>query len=544
MLFVLYFIYIYSMFRKLLFSFFSFQFLISVGQVSLYTTSYDYKNLNTSAFIPMSGWNYEAQYYLTILKHSYEMTHINSTLSDTAFNWNGLKGQKTVYTKDGLRMFFIRPDDTISRPCILFTHGNNAKFNSSWSEWLNFYTLDFAMRGFCVAYYENPSSFESQLSAALSARKAFYLGFQCAAAASIYVHHNSVALDIDTSKLFSCGHSYGAYSSLALASADEGINFTDTLFSSFGGFNDRSVYNDAYKKSIIRAISIGGGLFKDDTIDLYNSHMGDFLDEHDAGLALLLLHGRSDNFIQFDLTKMGNPNDSSDYFFAEGPRAIINTIQKKQLPVSTTLWVNCKAGHDFRTSVCGYSTTNCLQQYQWPYLLEPVNLSDTAIYFSKPITDTLLRYYKYMLQQVNDIGYVIGDFIQPALNGNVSSFSGNLYFIEPKDSFNLSKVNGYYRLKNTDCEGNSIIISAVNENKFWDNSVALYPNPAATHLIIDSKEMVQGIHIYTMLGKLVYESSENFFHKELDCSHFANGQYICVIQLKDRIESKKISVIR
>src|SRR4051812_29366445 len=126
----------------------------SFGQLSQYNNNFDYKNINTQTFIPMQGWNNDQKYILSMLKRSFDMQHIISYPKDTSFVWNGLEGQKTIYTKDSLLMFFIRPADTITRPCILMTHGNNAKYRSSWNETLNFYVNDLVMRGFCVAYYE------------------------------------------------------------------------------------------------------------------------------------------------------------------------------------------------------------------------------------------------------------------------------------------------------------------------------------------------------------------------------------------------------
>src|SRR5665647_169764 len=118
--------------------------MLAYGQLSLSTNVFDYKNINAQTFIPMQGWNEEQKYILTVLKHSFEMQHIISHPADTVFYWNGLIGEKTIYSKDSLLMFIVRPADTIKRPCILLTHGNNAKYRGSWSDNMNFYAIDLA----------------------------------------------------------------------------------------------------------------------------------------------------------------------------------------------------------------------------------------------------------------------------------------------------------------------------------------------------------------------------------------------------------------
>ena len=47
-----------------------------------------------------------------------------------------------------------------------------------------------------------------------------------------------------------------------------------------------------------------------------------------------------------------------------------------------------------------------------------------------------------------------------------------------------------------------------------------------------------------MLGVLVKEISINDVQQKIDISNFANGEYICVIQLKKESIVKKFSIIR
>ncbi|MDB5227256.1 MAG: putative protein of unknown function acetylesterase [Bacteroidota bacterium] len=504
----------------------------------------------------MQGWNNDQKYLLSILKRSFDMQHIISSPRDTVFVWNGLIGQKTIYTKDSLLMFFIRPADTITRPCILMTHGNNAKYRSSWNETLNFYVNDLVMRGFCVAYYENPSSFEAkEISVHISSnfnqllahpRNAFYNGFQSAVAADIFVKHFSNSLNVDTTKIFAGGFSFGAYCSLMLATADAGKNFTDSIFSMQGNYNAKSLYNNVYTKNINRVFAIGGGLPKDDTVSLHNSKMGKFINRDDSNLSILFFHGRTDNFVSFDLTKISETDTSTDYFFGEGPRALMNNIMHDDLTTKTKLFVNCTSGHSFLTQVCGYSNPYCLPQFQWLYMPEPpADLSSSNSYFQTKLTDTLLHYFSYMMTQVSEVGYVIGDFIQPAISNTASIFQNGTFYIQPRDSFTYAAPIGYYILRNTDCEGHAIIITKVKENISGSENLKVYPNPAGNFITVEANEMIERINIYTMVGGLIKEIyTDKNLQQQVDLSMLPSGNYICTVQLKEKLITQKITVIK
>lgn len=512
-------------------------------QSTNYTNIFDYRNINTGTLVPVPGLNDTQKHIFSILRHSFDMQQIISHPTDTSFCWNGLCGRKTIYTKDSLMLFFIRPNDTVFRPCILLTHGNNAKYRSSWNEQLNFHAIDLAMRGYCVAYYENPSSFESKNRHQFnSTRKAFYNGFQSAVAADIYITQNTALLKIDTSKLFSGGLSFGAFCSLSLASADVGKNFTDTLFNGQGNFSAKALYNLVYAKNIKRTFAIGGGLPKDDTLKINNSKMGLFLDEKDNGLSVLFLHGRKDNLVLLDLT-MFDSGDTSGNFYTEGPSVLLNQLQASNLTISAKLFLNCRGGHPFLTSVCSDRQPNCIQQYQWPYLNKPPDsITATSPYFTNHLNDTLLHYFAYMATQVDDVDFIIADFLQPAVTQTSSMFSNTMYFIQPQDTFTYADPSGHYIFRETDCEGNAIVITHTPENSVAKNSVVLYPNPANDFICLESTEWIQNIRVYSMLGVLVKEINYAGFQQQINISTLANGEYICVIQLNDKIITKKISV--
>ncbi|MBP6049892.1 MAG: T9SS type A sorting domain-containing protein [Chitinophagales bacterium] len=518
----------------------------SKAQTIQFSNSFDYNAINKNTFIPITHLSDTFQYSYSILKHCHEMQKINTCKNDTSFFWNTLKGNKTVYSTDSLRLFFIRPNDNLIRPCILLTNGSGASFDKNWSSATNFFALDLAMRGFCVAYYENPSSAEAAqkyYSIASNTRKLFYNGFQAAVAINSYINYSANNLKIDTSKLIAAGYSFGAYCSLALATADLGINFTDTLFNAQGNFTATSKYPFAYTKNIKRVISIGGGLPKSDTTTSISSLMGNFIEENDASLAILFLHGNNDNLVNIDKTIFNSVDSTVSYFLAEGPLSIKNNMAKNNLNTTSILFTNCRGSHPFINSVCGINW-NCIEQYQWPYLSEPNDgITSNDTYFTDPLNDSLLRLFNYMTSQIAMTNSWMCDFLNPLTTQQHSTFNQSNYYIEPQDSFTFEKFYCNYLIKNKDCDGNEII-TKTGQHKSTEAHVRIYPNPTNYWLKIDAESMIKNFKIYNVLGVLVKELTINSHHFELPIYDLEDGIYQVAIDLGKSVINKKLVITK
>jgi dienelactone hydrolase len=434
-----------------------------VAQQTKFVTTYDYKNINKNALYPMSGFNDAQKYAITLLKRSHQLQQIVATKKDTTFKWNGAIGSKQIYSKDSLILFFIRPADTIKRPCILLTHGNNAKYRSDWNSPMNFYVIDLVMRGYCVAYYENPSSFEAKqlydnhvepIYKFNNPRNIYYSTMQSAVAAKVYVTHFAKQVNIDTNKILAAGFSFGALTSLQLAIAEEEKNFTDPIFQYQGDFMKKAIFNEPYSKNIKAVVSIGGGLFKDDTIASKNSKMGAFLDKNDSAVSFLFLHGYNDDLVKLNINIINDQTDTfPDIFFGEGPFAFINKRNKLQLKNKMKVFVNCDGDHNFMKTVCINTSPNCNLKWQWMQLPEPPNtISTSSSYFKNNNQITLLRAFEYMMQQQSEFGFIIGDFFRPFVVKNTSSvFIKSINYIRPINSYKAGEANGYYKIMNTAC---------------------------------------------------------------------------------------------
>lgn len=505
----------------------------------------------------MHGWNDNQQYALTMLKRSHQMQTILNTKRDTVFNWNNLIGEKVVYAKDSLLLFFIRPNDSVVRPCIFLTPGNNTQYRADWMTQMNFYTLDLVMRGYCVAYYENPTGFEAQkiyarqtdnLFKFYNGKSIYYSSLQSSVAANIYVKHFASHFKVDTTLFFAGGNSFGALTSLQYATSNEGVNFTDSIFHYQGNFSRKALYNEVYSTDIKRVFSVGGGLLKEDTIFSKSSQTGEFLNQQDSAVSFLFLHGFKDYLVSLNTTTMNDLSDTfPDIFFAEGAYQLVNKRNKFQLKNEMKIIINCEGGHSFFQSVCGNAKPNCLLQYQIPYLPElPDSITVGNLYFFGALRDTMVKGFEYQMQQQNDICTMISDFFQKSIQSNPTiAYPNSLYFVQPNDSFKYVNRNGYFKIKDNDCDGNSYqIITTSPTNNSANNEINIFPNPSSNLMHIESKELIEKLIIYSILGERIEEiATKNQSNIELDVSKYAIGNYLVFIKMKADFVTKKIMVI-
>ena len=76
----------------------------------------------------------------------------------------------------------------------------------------------------------------------------------------------------------------------------------------------------------------------------------------------------------------------------------------------------------------------------------------------------------------------------------------------------------------------------------------LYPNPVHQSLFINLENAsdVKSVRLYDETGRLVYQTSCDDTHVEIDCTRFANGHYTVqfLSEKGRRVESRKIVVRR
>jgi hypothetical protein len=155
----------------------------------------------------------------------------------------------------------------------------------------------------------------------------------------------------------------------------------------------------------------------------------------------------------------------------------------------------------------------------------------------------MLRYTAYMLTQVSDIDFMVADFFQSTIYNTTSALNQPLYFVQPQDSFKYANANGHYMFKNTDCDGKPFVITAIkDENVVLKDEVKIYPNPASVYITFEAKENMEQISIYNMLGALIQQIQPQNLQQQINIQDWVTGEYIVVIQLKNRLVTMKISL--
>ena len=72
------------------------------------------------------------------------------------------------------------------------------------------------------------------------------------------------------------------------------------------------------------------------------------------------------------------------------------------------------------------------------------------------------------------------------------------------------------------------------------SSLRYYPNPVKDILTVKYSEYIQGLQMYNMLGKLVYNRSTNTSKVAIDMSAMATGTYILQVTVKGITKNVKV----
>ena len=120
--------------------------------------NFNYLDVNTEAFsvpVSMADGNFLNAYNLSLLDMSHRLTTVfnSGEMNKEYYLSDKIKATKVFYTKDNVRMLILQPvSENTRKHCILLTNGNGENYN--WSQ-SNLSAIDFALRGYVVAFYEN-----------------------------------------------------------------------------------------------------------------------------------------------------------------------------------------------------------------------------------------------------------------------------------------------------------------------------------------------------------------------------------------------------
>ncbi|MBI3240433.1 MAG: T9SS type A sorting domain-containing protein, partial [Flavobacteriia bacterium] len=107
--------------------------------------------------------------------------------------------------------------------------------------------------------------------------------------------------------------------------------------------------------------------------------------------------------------------------------------------------------------------------------------------------------------------------------------------------------NLYYRLKQTDFDGNSIYYNEIVYHEscggtYSENEVLVYPNPAKNKVLILTNEEVIAISVFDAAGKLIDETKMNPEEKWVDFTQLSEGVYIMEIMTATQTFNQQVVI--
>jgi len=228
---------------KLLITIFIYIYIVGTVKAQ-FNVTFNYTDVNINVFtVPASfmGNNNQNAYNMSVLDISQRLSalYTNGNFGiDYPIN-SYLKIKKIKFSSDSLRMMIIQPiyNPSIKKRCILISPGSGETFSNWYLS--NRYAVDFAMRGYIVAYYENAGSTNPNVNGTTkntadyftdkvsnycniapnnTAKDKFlttmFVNLFISNEARKYIVNNSSLLQVDTSALFLAGGSLGGNTAL------------------------------------------------------------------------------------------------------------------------------------------------------------------------------------------------------------------------------------------------------------------------------------------------------------------------------------------
>ncbi len=419
--------------NKLYVIFFVFAIQYSTAQTN---TQFNYVDVNTNALsIPLSytGGNYFNAYNLSVLDLAQQLTNVfKNGENNKEYNLNSyLKATKIFYTSDNTRMMIIQPiSGNNTNRCILLTNGNGENFNWSMT---NRTAIDFALRGYVVAYYENVGSVANRADGkgntvnyfinkvinqcngvGMSGAKekfftSMYINLFLTNAARKYMVDNNSKFGVDTTKFFCVGGSLGANASLFFTYANTN-NFQHPLF---GCVKNKLNYNQPINKNGVLAVAtFGGGLPGP------NEGLGAIIDNQDNAAAFFF-SGALDWVVNPNKTTILGPENW-------GPLALKDEMDANKIKYKT--YINVYGTHVFQTPSFNQSWSNLGNMRPITTGNERVSQAQTDAYAKANIQKLLM--YQYENTQLHEANKMVADYFDNVVKNSVPASS--ITYVEPK----------------------------------------------------------------------------------------------------------------
>ena len=347
-----------------------------------------------------------------------------------------------------LKMVIVEPLNTgnNSKPVVLATIGGRPTNDSE----VSFLTgiSQYAMKGYVVAYYENPNiNTQDQLLYLINKGvnnnvypnegylASTYLGVQVATAAAKYLSFHSDTYGVNSNEFYLMGQSYGAFMSmnLGLGQTSDYINTDGTLKKPFNKLGDRDRFLNNMMRAAtftIKGISLWSISYPIISNKNYNPY-GNLISPNDP--RVIHFHGLMDTEVSYKTDWLNFTPDTSLY--CAGPTDVREFFSVSQVPFKA--FINCKGGHAvFDIGNDELFPKNLVSQYLAEF---DFNNISTAAQQNPEIHQKL----QYVFEQGTNIIDLTTLFFQN--QPFPQDLQNDLYFIQTQNPI----TDGYYKL--SDC---------------------------------------------------------------------------------------------
>ena len=266
-------------------------------------------------------------------------------------------------------------------------------------------------------------------------------------------------------------------------------------------------------------------------------------------------------------------NASGNYSTKELSTALdrieLNSVFFLPLPGPKMIWQFGELGYDYSINTCEDGTTindgcrTAMKPIRWDYtnntnrtdlfrVMAKLNeLKQTYEEFSVGTFDFDLSGNTKWYTFSNNQNYVlaVGNFDVQAANPTVSfPTNGKWYEFFSRDSIDITSANqavqlqpGEYRLYSTRKFAEPHVITDIAEPTLQNKGLQVFPNPANEHLTIFSDKTIQGLELYSLQGKQIFQIL-NIGQKEtqLNLKEMVPGIYILRTVFSDGVVTQKV----
>ncbi|MEN9447716.1 MAG: hypothetical protein RJA25_1006 [Bacteroidota bacterium] len=481
--------------------------------------NFNYLDVNTEAFsvpVSMADGNFLNAYNLSLLDMSHRLTTVfnSGEMNKEYYLSDKIKATKVFYTKDNVRMLILQPvSENTRKHCILLTNGNGENYN--WSQ-SNLSAIDFALRGYVVAFYENMGNVATRFDGQgntnsyftgkvinlcngigkSSAKDKFFstmfVNFLLSNAARKFVveHHQTYA--VDTTRFFIVGGSLGGNASLFFTYANAN-NLTHPLFNCA---KQALGYDYPINQNGIVATGVQGG-----GLPGPKEGLGEIINQQ-SKTPVIMLAGAIDWVVNPNKTTLLGPENW-------GALALKNIFDSYR--IKSSIVVNVYGTHVFSTPAYAdsWSSLKDIRNFD-----EPMTHSILDNYVKSNVLNLLM--YQYEATQLHEGDKIIAAYFNKAANRTLPESS--VAYVQPKciqntifyqyslGQMSIKDAANCLTFKNCDNKINRQLDKET--TTCFDGTIVPYTKPITSKLFVPNnmnapgKGLVKLINVLDVLNKL------------------------------------------